>query len=108
MMRATDEGASRVWLDPAMARARAAGAASMPVGAVGVRELHEPDFLTPRAINLMIKVADDGAPGGGDWAWYELPADPAADFTTHERGAPVCAGCHGGAQDWTRSPWPLR
>lgn len=105
------QGPSRVYLSGALARSLEAGARRHPVGAIGVREIYEEDFMTLKAVNVLVKMDEGDAPDGTSWLWVELvDLGPGGEPSVEEPGAARCVACHAasGGADFIQSGWPLR
>ncbi len=105
----SQEGGTRVFLNPTLATSLENRAADHPVGSIGVRELYQDDLTTPRAFNLLLKQDAPLSQGGPRWIWYELvELNPGGLPSIHSPDAPRCIECHSTATDFIHSAWPLR
>jgi hypothetical protein len=98
-------GTVRAFVNRALAASLDAGAASHPVGAAAVKELHTTTGL--RGWAVMVKTRPD--PGPASWYWYEVfSTAPGASADYSGQANPTCTGCHGRGIDAVRTTWPLR
>jgi len=101
------DGGPRVFLNDALVDSLSAGNAVHPVGAAAVREMYEPDMVTPHGFGVLIKIDETGQ-GAADWYFYEtFQMESGAPFSISQTGAPGCVGCHQDGVDFVQSNLPL-
>ncbi len=97
-------GQVRTFVDPLLAGSLADGATEHPVGAAAVKELHDAEGLRGWAVSVKVEEGTDA----DTWYWYEVFSTEDNSPVVSDRGASLCAGCHGGGTDYVLTPYPLQ